>query len=259
MDSTPLIAAAAVVFGAQWLAFVPAYAARTERFYDLVGAMSWIGATVTALVLSGATGRAILLSVMVVAWAGRLGHFLVRRIHRDGGDGRFDTIKTKPVRFFFTWTLQGVWITVTGSAAALAMAANDAGQLGWTGALGAGIWLGGFTIEVAADRQKRMHRRDHPGKFITSGLWAWSRHPNYFGEVTLWCGVSLVAVGGLGDLWWAALVSPLFVAALLTQVSGIPMLERRGQERWGDDPAYQRYVENTPVLVPRPPRSASRG
>ena len=122
---------------------------------------------------------------------------------------------------------------------------------------GIAIWSVGFVIEVVADRQKSNFKADpsNEGEFIDTGLWAWSRHPNYFGEITLWLGMAVLAVPVLSGWQWVTLVSPLFVTLLLTRVSGIPMLEKRADDRWGSDPDYRRYKEQTPVLIPRPPRS----
>ena len=125
-------------------------------------------------------------------------------------------------------------------------------------AVGLAVWAIGFGIEVVADRQKREFRRQpgNRGRFITTGLWAWSRHPNYFGEITLWTGVALLAAPVLSGWQYLTLVSPLFVYLLLTRVSGIPLLEARAEERWGSDPAYRAYRDRTPPLFLRPPRSA---
>ena len=127
------------------------------------------------------------------------------------------------------------------------------GQVGY---LGIAIWVIGFGIEVVADQQKSAFKRDpaNEGRFITSGLWSWSRHPNYFGEITLWIGMALLAVPILTGWRWVMLISPIFVIVLLTRISGIPLLEARGMKRWGDDPEYRAYVEQTSVLVPLPPR-----
>jgi steroid 5-alpha reductase family enzyme len=119
------------------------------------------------------------------------------------------------------------------------------------------VWLIGIGIEALADQQKSAFRADpaNKGKFIQSGLWAWSRHPNYFGEIVLWVGVAIIAFPVLSGWQLVTLVSPLFVILLLTRVSGIPMLEKRADERWGGQPDYEAYKERTPVLVMRPPRS----
>jgi steroid 5-alpha reductase family enzyme len=115
----------------------------------------------------------------------------------------------------------------------------------------------GFAFEVIADEQKRRFRADpaNHGTFITTGLWAWSQHPNYFGEITLWAGILVIAIPQLAGWNWLVVLSPLFVALLLTRVSGINLLDAIAKKRWGDDPAWQAYVARTSVLFPRPPRS----
>ena len=122
---------------------------------------------------------------------------------------------------------------------------------GWMIA-GAIIWLGGLVLEIVADAQKAAFRRDpsHDGQFIQSGVWAWSRHPNYLGEILVWIGVAVVALPVAVGWQWVTLVSPVFVFLLLTRVSGIPLLEKRADARWGDDPDYVAYKARTPVLVP---------
>ena len=246
---------AGLAFVVQWVAFVPAYAKQTERFYDLTGSLTYIGVTLFALIAAGSTDlRSLVLAALVLVWAGRLGSFLFRRIHRQGSDARFDKIKQSPSRFFVAWTLQGLWVFLTLCAALAAISARESTPLGAADVAGLLIWVAGFTIEVAADRQKSAHREKHPGHFIASGLWAWSRHPNYFGEIVLWLGVAVLASSTLRGWQWVTMISPVFVAFLLTKVSGIPILEKRADERWGSDPAYKRYKSQTPVLLLRPPR-----
>ena len=91
---------------------------------------------------------------------------------------------------------------------------------------------------------------------ITTGLWSWCQHPNYFGEIMLWTGIALIAAPVLAGWQWVAMVSPLFVFLLLTRVSGIPMLQASARERWGADPEYRAYVQRTPLLLPKPTRPA---
>jgi len=178
---------------------------------------------------------------------------LFRRIHAAGGDQRFDHIKISWSRFFVAWTLQGAWVVMTSCAALTAILSIDPTALGAVYVIGAVMWAAGFAIEVMADRQKSRFRADpaNEGRFINTGLWARSRHPNYFGEILLWAGLAVMAIPYLSGAQWVVMLSPLFVYALLTRISGIPTLARRGQQLWGNDPDYQTYLNNTPRLIPR--------
>lgn len=250
-------------FVAHWLVFIPSYALQTEHYFDLTGALSFIGAVMLANWFAPSTEvssnlRANLLSFMVLAWALRLGTFLFLRVRRSGEDRRFRQIKTRFLRFLFTWTLGGLWVLLTAAAALAAITSGRHVPLGIGGYIGGAMWLIGFVIEATADRQKSAFkgRAENKDRFISTGLWSISRHPNYFGEIFLWLGVAIVAAPVLQGWQIPTLVSPLFVIFLLCRVSGIPLLETQAQERWGDDPQYQRYVKTTPVLIPgiRTPR-----
>lgn len=249
--------AVAAAFVVQWVAFAVAYALQSEKFYDTMGSVTYLLITVVILALAPELDvRAWLLGAMVILWALRLGIFLTWRAHRFGGDDRFDDIKPDFARFLFVWTTQGLWVTFTAMAAWIAIGSDHRPALGWLGVVGVAVWLIGFAIEVVADLQKTRFKLDdaNRGRFIAHGLWAWSRHPNYFGEIMLWAGVALVAAGALQGWQWVAMLSPLFVAALLTRVSGIPLLEKKAEAKWGDDPEYRAYRERTSVLVPLPPQ-----
>ncbi|NNC91450.1 MAG: DUF1295 domain-containing protein [Acidimicrobiia bacterium] len=239
-----------------WLVFVPSNLAKTEHYFDLTGSATYISVATAALVLSDdLDARAIIVGAMVMVWALRLGSFLFQRIRRDGRDGRFDTIKTDSLRFFMTWSLQGLWVLLTAAAALAIITGTERQSIGWVAIVGIAVWIGGFAIEVAADEQKSAFKRDpaNAGRFITTGLWAWSRHPNYFGEIVLWTGIAIIALPVLSGWRWVTLISPVFVALLLARVSGIPMLEARAEKRWGAEEEFRTYTRNTPVLVPRPP------
>ena len=241
-------------FAIQWLAFVPARLLQTERFYDLTGSLTYIAVALAAIVTAAApSGAQWLIAAMILVWAGRLGSFLFRRIHAAGGDQRFDHIKVSSSRFFVAWTLQGAWVVMTSCAAVTAVLSLEQPPLGPVYVVGAVMWVAGFAIEVIADRQKSRFREDpaNAGQFINVGLWARSRHPNYFGEILLWAGIATMATPYLSGSQWIVLLSPFFVYALLTRISGIPTLAKRGQQLWGDDPAYQAYLSNTPRLFPR--------
>jgi steroid 5-alpha reductase family enzyme len=241
-------------FAIQWLAFIPARLFQTERFYDLTGSITYIAVTLAAIsVATAPSGAQWLIAIMIFIWAGRLGSFLFRRIHAAGGDQRFDHIKVSSSRFFVAWTLQGAWVVMTSCAALTAILSAEQTAVGGIYVIGAVMWVAGFVIEVMADQQKSRFRADpaNAGRFINVGLWARSRHPNYFGEILLWAGIAVMAIPYLSGTQWVVMLSPLFVYALLTRISGIPTLARRGQQLWGDDPTYQAYVANTPRLLPR--------
>lgn len=250
------VAALAVLI--QWLAFVPAWLARTEHFYDLTGSATFITVSVGTLFLVDAYELPrLLLAATVLVWALRLGSFLFLRIRRAGEDKRFRAIKQSAGRFFFVWTLQGTWVVVTSSAAVAALGQSAAPTLSPVFLLGIALWIAGFSIEVIADRQKSAFRSDPANKerFIKHGLWAWSRHPNYFGEILLWLGIAIAASPSLVGWQWLTLLSPALVAFLLLRVSGVPTLEKQAQVRWGDNPEFEAYMRDTPMLLPRPPRA----
>ena len=248
----------ALAFAVNWLAFIPAALKRTEHFYDLTGGITYISVVIVAVLLSSPLDlRAAIVAGMVLLWSIRLASFLYLRISRAGKDSRFDTIKQQPSRFLLAWTLQGLWVLLTAACALAIITGGNREPLGVIGYVGIAVWAIGILIEIVADRQKSAFRADpaNTGKFIRSGLWAWSRHPNYFGEIVLWTGMAIIAVPVLEGWQWATLVSPLFVTFLLTKVSGVPMLENAADERWGGQEDYEAYKRNTPVLVMRPPRS----
>lgn len=255
LGGVPVFATAVTLaFLVQWLVFVPSYLMRTERYYDLTGSLTYISVMVFAVVASGrGDARSIMLLVLVLVWAARLGTFLFGRVRRAGKDGRFEGLKGSFARFLMAWTLQGLWVSLTLAAALAAVTSETAVDLDAFALVGLLVWVAGFAIEAVADVQKSRFRAvpGHEGAFITTGLWARSRHPNYFGEVVVWTGVAIIAFPALGGWQLATLVSPVFVYVLLTRVSGIPLLERSADERWGGQEAYEEYKRRTPVLVPR--------
>jgi steroid 5-alpha reductase family enzyme len=251
--------AVGLVFVIQWVAFVVAYLLRTEIFYDLTGSITYISIAILAALLSPTVDdRTVLLLAPVLIWATRLGSFLFGRIMKTGKDERFDQIKVSFWRFLLTWTVQGLWVTFTAAAALAAITTTTRQDLGWPALIGFVIWAFGFGIELLADTQKSAFKADpaNKGTFIDTGLWSWSRHPNYFGEIVLWVGVAIIALPALRGWQLITLISPVYVTLQLVLVSGVPMLEERADERWGGQEDYEAYKERTPVLIPQPPRGS---
>lgn len=256
--SGPLFLLCAILsFAINWTVFVPSALARTEKFYDLTGSITYLSMMAAAVVLAPKLDlRASLAAAAVSIWALRLGLFLFSRIQRDGEDRRFAEIKTNPFRFLAAWSIQALWCLLTAAAALAIITSPKTQPADVFLFIGGTMWAGGFLFEVIADEQKKAFRRDpaNAGRFINTGLWAWCRHPNYFGEIVLWVGMAVAAIPVLTGGLWIALISPVFVTFLLTKVSGIPLLDRSALKRWGEDPSYQAYRRSTPVLIPRPPR-----
>ena len=247
---------AMLAFIINWLAFIPAKIYDTEHFFDLTGSITYLVVIISAVKLSGEpTTRALLVASMVIIWAVRLGSFLFTRIQYAGKDDRFDVIKANTYRFFLTWTLQGLWVVLTAACALAIITGGNDKPIGLLGFMGIALWFIGLLIEVIADSQKSAFRKnpENQGKFIKEGLWAWSRHPNYFGEILLWIGVALLAIPVLHDWQFVTLISPVFVYVLIYHISGVKGLESKAEKRWGSDSDYQAYKASTPILIPRPP------
>jgi steroid 5-alpha reductase family enzyme len=246
-----------LAFLIQWLVFIPAYLFQTETFFDITGSITYITVIVAALYFTRYSvpldARSVLVAALVIIWAIRLGTFLFSRIRKAGKDDRFDEIKPKFLRFLNVWTIQGLWVTFTAAAALVAITSVTRKGLDVFAIVGALVWAIGFAIEVTADAKKSRFNADpaNKGKFIRTGLWSRSRHPNYFGEIVLWIGIAIIAIPVLQGGQWVAMISPLFVTLLLTRVSGIPLLEKKADMKWGGQPDYEEYKKNTPVLIPR--------
>jgi steroid 5-alpha reductase family enzyme len=251
----PLMTAMALgVFAVQWIGLIHARLFETEHYFDLVGSLTYITVTVLAIQQAADLGiRQQIIAGAVIVWAARLGPFLFRRIQKAGEDRRFRKIKLSTPRFLLTWTLQGTWVFITAGAALAAIMTPNTAALGPLFYIGAGMWIVGMVVEVVADNQKSAFKANpaNADKFITTGIWARAQHPNYFGEILLWAGVAVMALPSLSGSALIFLISPVFVALLLTRVSGIPLLRKTAGERWGDDPEYQAYLKNTPILIPR--------
>ena len=253
-----VVEAVLIAFIIQWAAFIPAYAFQTEKFYDLTGTLTYLTVTWYALYMSSEkftnlNVASIAIVLLISLWAIRLGSFLFSRIHKDGEDKRFRTIKPSATQFFMTWTLQGLWVSLCSMCALTAISSESGVVVNAFYYLGVGLFIYGFYTEVKADNEKSKFRSapENREKFITTGLWAKSRHPNYFGEIVLWAAIAVISLPSLSSLQYITLISPIFTYVLLVHVSGVRMLEARGQKKWGHLEEYKAYQKSTPMLFPK--------
>jgi steroid 5-alpha reductase family enzyme len=237
------------------------FAIAATRKTDVVTDLSYsLSFAVLAIVIPFEGGREPLqltASLLVLIWAARLGGYLFRRILKMKVDHRFDDMRDKPLRFARFWLLQAISVAVIMLPVSYLLGRNSAPGFGLWAVAGAAIWFIGLLIEAAADAQKSAFRAKNAnrGRFITSGLWRYSRHPNYFGEMLVWWGLFVFAVPFLDGAAFAVVIGPVFITLLLLFVSGIPPLERSAEAKYGEDPAYREYKRRTSILVPLPPRS----
>ena len=252
-----------------WIFFIHAYIFQTEHYFDATGSFTYISLSIVLILNSlfssgfeGLNPYTYLIGIMVILWSLRLGMFLFKRVKDVGQDVRFIEMKKDFSWFFMTWTLSGLWVFLTYVAGLSAMTSINLIEnmsfyhfiFMFTGFL---LWVVGFVIEILADNQKKIFRENpsNKGKFISSGLWAWSRHPNYFGEIILWLGIAIIAFPSMEGGEFLGLISPLFVYVLLTKISGIPMLEKSSDNKWGLEEDYINYKKTTPILFLKKPNS----
>ena len=241
-----------IAFVIQWVLFIPAYLMQTEKFYDLAGSLTYISIISYVFYKSSEFNLGnLILSLFIIIWAVRLGSFLFFRIQKAGEDKRFRDIKPSPTRFFMTWTLQGMWVSICSACAITAISTSEGVIVNTLFFVGVITFILGFLIEIIADNQKTKFRSNpnNKDKFISTGLWSYSRHPNYLGEITLWTGVAIMSFSSLSGLQLITLISPVFTYFLLVYVSGVRLLEARGERKWGHLESYQEYIKNTPTLL----------
>ena len=244
-----------ISLGIQIALFIPAFFFRTDKLTDLSYGLTFILLTWIVFLKNAYSPLKLLLAIMITLWGLRLAGYLFARILKTKRDKRFDGIRESFPRFFSFWVLQGVsvWIILLSTIIFL----NNVSICATLTGIGAVVWVIGISIEATSDQQKYAFGRqaENKGKWIHAGLWKYSRHPNYFGEITCWLGIYLLAFSSLPGIYkLLALVSPLYIAFLIVFVSGLPKLEKQADEKWGSDRDYQDYKKRTSILVPWPPR-----
>lgn len=248
----------ALSFIIHWLVFIPSYFFKTEKFYDITGTVAYLSILLTTAYLinlvndEGILLRSIISIIFVMIWAIRLGIFLFKRVIKVGEDKRFEHAKKSFSKFLMFFNISALWVFLTIVNVLTMIINNSDSVTDLFFIIGFKIVIIGFIIEVVADMQKRKFRTNisNKGQFISSGLWSISRHPNYFGEMMIWVGMSFVTIPILIGWQFITLISPIFVIFLLTKVSGINLLEASANDKWGADKNYQDYKDKTSVLIP---------
>ena len=245
-----------VIFTIHISVFIPSYIYQTEHYYDLTGGITFISSVVLLT-----TGRylyfgtidyaSLIVSLLVSLWTIRLSSFLFLRVKRAGQDIRFSEIKKDFKRFLLAFILSGLWVFTCLLPSIVVLTSSKSVELDIITISGIIIWVFGFIFEVVADKQKTEFNKINKGRFISTGLWSLTRHPNYFGEFTLWTGLAIISIPYLYGINYIVLSSPLFIYLLLTRVSGVNLLEEIGEKRWGSEKEYQDYKKNTPKFFPK--------
>lgn len=256
MLSNPIVLSLCIALAIQAFFFLFAWKFKTDKVTDLSYGLTFI---ILALIWLFKDGRLIvsfrlLAAFMVVAWGLRITSYLLRRVLKTGRDKRFDEMRKSFLAFGRFWLLQGLSAWLIMLPVIYMLSRDTVSKLGAVSIAGLYVWSLGLIIETMADNQlyKFRFKKQTNGKWIDEGIWHYSRHPNYFGEIVVWWGVFLFGVNVYEGLGWLTILGPLTITGLLLFGSGIPILEKANDKRWGDDQGYQRYKRSTSILIPLP-------
>ena len=246
-----------LIFGLQIIGFIPSFYLKSEKYYDLFGGLTFVSSILLMLffkfkIASDLNIREIILAICVLFWTIRLSFFLFQRVKRIGKDERFDNYKFSFSKFLLAWMTQGLWVFICLFPILIVFSSPVNDEIIYL-AFGGLIYLVGMVIEIIADYQKTAHNKlnNKKRKFISSGLWSRSRHPNYFGEFLIWAGITIICFPVLSGFKYLALITPIFIFFLLNYISGVNLLEERAKEKWGNNPDYQKYLKITPKFFPK--------
>lgn len=263
-DDKNLLISALVTIGMQTSFFIIAATLKFDKVTDFAGGSNFlVVALLTFFLTQTYQKRQIAITVLVLLWGFRLTGYLFYRILKIGEDKRFDDRRDNLLKFAAFWIFQALWvftvslpvIYVNSPFASIGFTNSD--DLVVSDYVGIVLFAVGLIIEAVADQQKFNYRNNtnNKGHWCDVGLWAWSRHPNYFGEILVWWGAfSLsVEVTKLDKSLWTSILSPLFLMAILLFLSGIPLLETKADERYGSNEEYIIYKGKTSPLILLPP------
>ncbi|KAI5481109.1 DUF1295-domain-containing protein [Pseudohyphozyma bogoriensis] len=280
-----------ISLGIQATAFIISFTLQTDKLTDFSGSLNFLVLAIYSLVCTEFYDRNLVATVLVMGWAVRLGGFLLFRVLKTGKDGRFDEMRAHFFKFMGFWVFQLMWCWTVSLPVTIMCSPNisDPYEHGglfveWGTAkdyAGLVMFAIGFICEVVADQQKYLFKSRKPSKSTINdkGIWHYSRHPNFFGEILLWWGIYLICISPAGPsasysrlsgnrkaALYASIVGPLFITLLLFFVSGLPLAEKPTAKKYyllshGQKPVesgdpwseYKKYLSRTSILVPLPP------
>ncbi len=251
-----LIYSLAIIFFIQVLFFIFAALFKTDKVTDLAYGLTFVILSWILLITNNIFNLVnILLTLMITLWGIRLAGYLFYRILKIKKDNRFDGIRENFWKFAAFWIIQTIIIFAIMLPVIFVLNNNSNSTLSFISIIGFFIWGIGFLVESIADQQKFSFKNNpkNKNKWIDTGLWHNSRHPNYFGEILCWIGVfiySLPLLNYLNNFTWISMISPLSIIITLLFFSGIPLLEKRADIEFGKNKKYLKYKNTTSVLIP---------
>ena len=247
-----------ISFTIHLIIFIPSAIMKNEKFYDFTGMIAYLSIIIFAIQqkyiqIHSIDIYSLVLCLLISIWTLRLGIFLFYRVLKVGEDIRFKDVKNNALKFFVWFSISSLWVSLTTIAAMNVVTSKNYNKDLTLLCIGTIIWIIGFLFEIISDYQKIKFKNNalNKNKFIDSGLWSISRHPNYFGEIILWIGIYIITLPSTSGLEYLGIISPLFVIILLNKVSGINLLESSADKKWGSSKEYQKYKKITPKLIPR--------
>ena len=247
-----------ISFTIHLIIFIPSAIMKNEKFYDFTGMIAYLSIIIFAIQqkyiqIHSIDIYSLVLSLLISIWTLRLGIFLFYRVLKVGEDIRFKDVKNNALKFFVWFSISSLWVSLTTMAAMNVVTSKNYNKDLTLLCIGTIIWIIGFLFEIISDYQKIKFKNNalNKNKFIDSGLWSISRHPNYFGEIILWIGIYIITLPSTSGLEYLGIISPLFVIVLLNKVSGINLLEASADKKWGSSKEYQKYKKITPRLIPK--------
>jgi len=250
-----MIYAFLIILVLQIIFFIYAAVKKTDKVTDLSYGLTFVitSLSIYFLNIEYSSIFKILLLATVVIWGLRLAIYLFVRIIKTGKDKRFDGVRENFKKFGSFWLLQAISIFVILLPTTNILISKDEMSLNWISYIGLGISVLGIVIESIADSQKFIFKskKENKGKWVSTGLWKYSRHPNYLGEIMMWVGIFLYCLVYINGIGFITILSPIYITILLVAVSGIPTLESEYDKRYKGNNEYQEYKKHTGILFPR--------